>query len=302
MVIKKAFLKVYYTWLNFKDKRKREKSKRLFPKLPLPKIINTTDTLNYIIQNRVSVSRFGDGELSLVKGNGIAFQKSNDRLREIFLKILVEENPNHLACLPYSLIDRSNLKDNASKYWQKYFEENYFSFIAYLNLDKVYYDALITRLYIDVANKDLSERQFQLLKQVWRDKDLLVIEGKQSRLGVGNDLFGDARSLRRIIAPAENAFDFYDDILNYVAGSIQKDILILIALGPTATALAWDLSKLGYWAMDIGHVDIEYEWMRMGATEKVPVKNKFVGDIFEFRKEEDEYLQEYERSIIKNIG
>lgn len=31
--------------------------------------------------------------------------------------------------------------------------------------------------------------------------------------------------------------------------------LILIALGMTATVLAYDLSKAGFWAIDIGHID-----------------------------------------------
>ena len=54
--------------------------------------------------------------------------------------------------------------------------------------------------------------------------------------------------------------------------------MILLALGPTATILAYDLALKGYQAIDIGHVDIEYEWFRMGATHKVPVPNKFVNE------------------------
>lgn len=54
--------------------------------------------------------------------------------------------------------------------------------------------------------------------------------------------------------------------------------MILLALGPTATALAYDLYCQGYRAIDIGHVDIEYEWCRMGATEKVPIKDKYTNE------------------------
>lgn len=55
--------------------------------------------------------------------------------------------------------------------------------------------------------------------------------------------------------------------------------LILIALGPTATVLAYDLSICGYQAVDIGHIDIEYEWFLQKATEKLPVKNKYIGEV-----------------------
>lgn len=49
-------------------------------------------------------------------------------------------------------------------------------------------------------------------------------------------------------------------------------------MGPTATILAADLSTRGYQAIDIGHIDIEYEWSRMHVTHKVPVENKFVNE------------------------
>ena len=44
--------------------------------------------------------------------------------------------------------------------------------------------------------------------------------------------------------------------------------MIIIALGPTATVLAYDLAKEGYQALDMGHFDIEYEWYLRNATKK----------------------------------
>ena len=42
--------------------------------------------------------------------------------------------------------------------------------------------------------------------------------------------------------------------------------------------MAYDLNKLGYQAIDVGHVDIEYEWFLMKATEKVKLQNKYVNE------------------------
>lgn len=36
--------------------------------------------------------------------------------------------------------------------------------------------------------------------------------------------------------------------------------------------LSYELAKLGYQAIDLGHLDIEYEWFRMGAKGRVPIK------------------------------
>ena len=58
----------------------------------------------------------------------------------------------------------------------------------------------------------------------------------------------------------------------------DKNVLFLIALGPTATVLAYDLFKNGYQAIDAGHVDIEYEWYRMKAKRKVKIPSKYVNE------------------------
>ena len=75
------------------------------------------------------------------------------------------------------------------------------------------------------------------------------------------------KSIERIICPSENAFEIYEKIYNEVL-KVDKNKTILLALGPTATVLAYDLYKAGYRTIDIGHVDIEYEWFLMKATTK----------------------------------
>lgn len=300
--LKKKALKYYNLFVDYKNKLKINKARKVFPKLPKPQIVNTKETIEYIINHKVSVSRFEDGEFSLVAGKGISFQSVNGCLVGKLRKILVADTPNHIACLPITMVSTKSVNEKASQYWKTYFEENYSTIVKYVRLDKVYYDALITRLYIDNIDKNEAAEHFELLKEIWLNKDICIIEGEKSRLGVGNDLFNDAQSITRIICPSINAFNAYNDILSFVNDDVTKDKLLLIALGPTATALAWDLSKMGYWALDIGHVDIEYEWMLMGAEKKVPIKNKFVGDLFTFDEADDSTLDSYTKSIIKILN
>ena len=107
---------------------------------------------------------------------------------------------------------------------------------------------------------------------------MLIVEGAGSRLGYGNDLFANSRSIQRIICPAENAYCKYEEIfdttIKYANGK-----LVLIALGMTATVLSYDLAMKGFRAIDIGHVDIEYEWFRMKASKKVPVNHKYMNEV-----------------------
>lgn len=39
-----------------------------------------------------------------------------------------------------------------------------------------------------------------------------MVEGEKSHLGVGNDLFVGAKSVQRILEPAQNAFDKYEEL------------------------------------------------------------------------------------------
>lgn len=271
--------------------------------LKKPDIKNTDETIDYIIKYRCSVSRFGDGEFKLLLGESLVFQHYNQQLADKFKVILTQkEDLNHITCIPASLIDVNELKSVPKEYWYQYFSGNYYYLKPYFTFKKPYYDSLMSRLYMDQVDKELSQARFEKIQKVWNKQDVLFIEGKQSRLGIGNNLFDNAKSIKRIICPSLHAFSCYNQVLDYVSKNISKDVLILLALGPTATAMAWDLCKLGYWAIDIGHIDIEYEWMNMGATEKVAVKNKFVGDIFTFNEDAHGDLAEYKKSIIKIIN
>ena len=44
-----------------------------------------------------------------------------------------------------------------------------------------------------------SEATFKLLKRIWDGKDIVIVEGEKTKLGMGNDLLSNAKSIRRII-------------------------------------------------------------------------------------------------------
>ena len=90
-------------------------------------------------------------------------------------------------------------------------------------------------------------------------------------MGIGNDLLDGAGSIKRILAPSESAFDRYDEILAE-AKKQPQNTLFLIALGPTATILAYDLCNAGYQTLDVGHLDLIYEKYRRGLNSLYDVK------------------------------
>jgi glycosyltransferase family protein len=266
----------------------------------LPKVASIDETLDRIISTRSSICRYGDGEFLLMLKQSINFQLYNSKLRNKMIEILSSEYEHILIGLPYGYFTLDNLKKNSRLFWRSHIVWIYPRIRKYLTLKKQYFNASMTRPYIDLQDKSNSIRYFNKLKKIWDNRDILLIEGHQSRLGVGNDLFENASSLIRILAPASNAFDKYDvllaEILKYNASH-----LILIALGPTATVMAYDLAIRGYQAIDIGNVDIEYEWYLRNSKEKVKIVGKYSNEAAGGRDVEDISEPLYENQIVRRI-
>ena len=76
----------------------------------------------------------------------------------------------------------------------------------------------------------------------------------------------------------------------------------MIALGQTATVLAYDLHISGIRALDIGHIDIEYMWFLQGAKEKIAVAGKFVKEVEDQMdgEEDADYLNQIVAKINTN--
>lgn len=277
------------------------KDKITKPFIGQPTIRSVEETYEKILKDGVSVSRFGDGEFKwMAELPQNTFQKPSDEMKRRLIEISKSDMENHIVCLSDTFGDLKQFNAYGREFWGCFMGMYRKKWMNYLKPGKVYYNTNMTRPYMDYVDKSPCENRFHMLKKIWKDRNIVLIEGEKSRLGIGNDLFSGAASVKRILAPATNAFDKYDVILSR-ACQLEKDTLILIALGPTATILAYDLAKEGYQALDIGHVDVEYEWFKMGATSKVPLKNKYVNESLEGRDIGELEDQEYVNQIIDQI-
>ena len=253
-------------------------------------IMSQSETIDKIIKEHCSVARFGDGEVSWMckKEYGCSFQGSNPilmkKLKEVFTSPRKEKI---VICLT------STYKPEAPKndFWKKHTYEIFFDLNQNIIPNRKFGDTDITRNANNVPH----------MKQIWQDKDIVIVEGKLSRLGVGNDLFDNVKSLKRILCPAENAFDKYDEIFAECLKQ-PKEKLFLLALGPTATVLAYDLCNKGYQALDVGHIDICYEWKLRGAIGKIAIPGKYVNEVPDGRDNIEDCTDEnYLNSIITKI-
>lgn len=219
--------------------------------------------------------------LALWGGQGNGFQlpdaKLAERLKEV---ILSDDAPNFMVGVPYPL---KYFKDliRGHAFWPEYTSRNIQLLRTLIRPNKTYLNTQVTRFYFERKDKSRCKEHLQKLRSLWDNRDIVIVEGTMTRSGVGNDLYSNAKSVRRILGYSENAFEHYDEMLDTIVNNTNTRQLILLCYGMTATVLAYDLAKLGYWAMDIGHLDIEYEWMRMGTMERALIKGKHVNELKE---------------------
>lgn len=54
----------------------------------------------------------------------------------------------------------------------------------FVDMSRKYCDASITRPYIDYNDRCFSEATFKLLKRIWDGKDIVIVEGEKTKLGM----------------------------------------------------------------------------------------------------------------------
>ena len=246
-----------------------------------------------------SLIRFGDGEFEIMNGrNRAKFQKINDKLADRLKQLITVKRADLMVAIADNYKSLEKYTVPAADAIREYMTpEVRCEHMKFLDVKQEYYDAYVTRPYILYKDKSAAKDIFNEWKAVWENKHVVIVEGEGVRFGVGNDLLKNTKSIERIICPSENAFDYYDEIRKECLTTKDKSKLFLVALGPTATVLAYALYQEGYQAIDIGHLDLEYEWYNRKALEKINIPNRYVNEI----SGGDTYCSEHDEKYVSEI-
>lgn len=215
-------------------------------------ILDSRETINFVIQNRKSIIRLGDGEFGLFHGKDIHYQKYSVELKERVNQIIREfENKNGLApyllCVPFKFFKRNSFflmkKRVYVSSWavsKRYFQKN-------LRQDITYGDAFL-----------FSKENSKLYPSLWENTGNIVF--------VHNDVkYADdfsknsGKKVFFLKVPSKDSFSLLDAIEEniehvFITEKINKEnSIILISSGPTGKIIAFDFSLKGYWCIDAGH-------------------------------------------------
>lgn len=233
--------------------------------LPVPKIMSVDETLDILVNEKKSICRFGDGELSIVNGKGIPFQIFDEKLQKRLIEILQSSNNEVLIGLPrIAFYSKENTTDENKVFWRKKGEHFRNITLPWVDMNKQYYPTEVTLAYSYYINYDM-EKYFAKFRKIWEDRDVVIITGKTVFDKITHNIFDNARSVEYIYGPSMNAFSEYDDILNK-ALEIDKNKIVISILGPTAKPLSYDLALKGYQALDLGHIAKSYDLYKKGIS------------------------------------
>ncbi len=272
-----------------------------------PRIMDAQTTIDILCREQKSLARFGDNEFELMCGRlRVNYQDVDNMLAERLKEVLQSNEENLLIAIADNYGSLAKYTEEAARDIRMYLtREVRRNHMELLDMDRQYYDAYLSRPYLMYRDKEQAKYRFENLKKLWKGQDVLIVEGAHTRFGVGNNLLEGVKSIRRILVPDKNAFDRYEQIRE-AASRNGRGKLVLCVIGPTATVLAYDLSKDGYWVVDIGQADTEYEWFLQGTKERCSVKYKTVSEVAHYGDTDvhdtvNEIMESYYGEIIEEI-
>lgn len=232
------------------------------------KILNQEDTLTVLSNNPKSFCRFGDGEINIIMGRGIPFQKYDDRLAQYLKEILSAKHADMYVGINYYYYHDNSIFNEFNRSFYQLYSYKFGRFFAEVcNKQNLYIDASFNQIYQLYKEYDF-ETYFGRIKQLFSNKKLVIFSGNGVLTKLQYNLFENAREVIYETGPSKNAFDKFDELLSR-AKQYGKEYLLCFILGPTSKALVYELNYNGYYAWDIGHLAKDYNsyMMREERTE-----------------------------------
>ena len=138
------------------------------------KVLGIEETIDYILEHKSSVVRFGDGENKLINGTSIGYQDYDPELSKVLSDLISSEsNERFLVCVADVFDNYDRYNDDMKIYWYKHLIMNREMYKS-IYTASWYGSAFISRPYMDLKDKRNSKRYFNKLRQIWQDQDLLM--------------------------------------------------------------------------------------------------------------------------------
>lgn len=220
-------------------------------------VLNPKETVQILEQRAVSLIRYGEGEISLIRGEGIPFQSYDEKLAGRLKELLRAQEEGLCIGIPYYFLHPvKNLTPYAMQRALAVAVQRSV-LLRGCNRNTQYLDACVMNAYQTYAKYDFKSHYNQM-QALLSGRDVTVVCGEEILDRLQYKALDVCKSAVYVYGPAMNAYSEYDALLDKVLKT-DKNRLVLVAMGPTAKALVYDLYKAGYQAWDMGHYFKDYD-------------------------------------------
>lgn len=241
--------------------------------------VHTIDeTIDELLRTKKSMVRFGDGEIVMIKGVDLMLQKASPEIAGGLAEILAYPYDDLMVTIPGVFDTLSDHRPASRQFWRDHLLFCRKTYERYCNPNRIYGTTFVSRCYYYPQDRSRCAVWFAKIKKIWENRDIVIVEGTKTHNGVGNDLLCGAGSVERIICPPSDAYGALPEIL-YACEQYGRDRMFLLSVGVAAKFLAVELFRRGYRVLDIGNLDLEYEWFVRQAEDKMPLaKHEITGE------------------------
>ena len=200
-----------------------------------PEVMSEEATLDMALGG-TSIARFGDGEIRLMTGNSIPYNKYSEGLRDELCMIARTPRPEVLVCIP-------NIYKSYRKAWVEQYEQ-----YGYLFPLPSYGSQFINRP--DSAPWTDTDHFRSQVRRLWRGRHVTLVYGSETSLTPS--MLDDVCSLKVVVGSKVDSYELIDNIEDEILETLPG--IVIMCLGPTATCLAARLARRGVWAVDLGMI------------------------------------------------
>lgn len=191
------------------------------------------------LQEGFSISRFGDGEASIIAGGAQVREPANPRLAAELLAILTTPQQGLIVGIP-------TMDPAGPKYtnWKARAPR----FLRFLAKGMLYGSAFISRP--DSAPAIQTGAYCEALQRCWTGKKVVVVAEATSKLPTVVE--AAARKTVHIVCPRREAYAVLPQLDRLVLR--ERPEIVLLSHGPSATCFAARLARRGLQALDLGSI------------------------------------------------
>ena len=226
--------------------------------IPRPHILNAEETIELLLNEPKSFSRFGDGEINIMTGSKTDMHHADPRLASYLWEIIKNQNENLYVGLPYGWF---HANENSQDFVKEYLRRNSYKYrqlvLPVCNMNRVYIAAGFNQVYMNTEGLDY-DTYFSKVKKLFKGRKIVLFAGKGILNKLDYDIFDEVAERINVDGPVYNSFDYFDELFEK-AKSFSKEYTLCFILGPVSKVLCYELSKLGYLAWDLGHLAKDYD-------------------------------------------